>query len=111
MAELATSSSSSSSVNNINIDPSLLASLVERWRPETHSFHLPVGEMTITLQDVSCLWALPIMGSPVTGPSDSNWRNLVDELLGVGTASAVLKKRRDLGPTTLKRFTLLLCMP
>jgi hypothetical protein len=54
--------------------------------------------MTITLQDVSCLWALPIMGSPVTGPSDSDWSNLVDELLGAGTANAVLKKKKRSGP-------------
>ena len=85
-------------MDHIKIDPALLAGLVERWRPETHSFHLPVGEMTITLQDVSCLWALPIMGLPVTGPSDHTWWLLVDQLLGNGTASAVLKKKKRSGP-------------
>ena len=49
-------------MNDINIDPGLLAGLLERWRPETHTFHLPVGEMTVTLEDVSCLWALPTRG-------------------------------------------------
>ncbi|XP_078165268.1 serine/threonine-protein phosphatase 7 long form homolog [Carex rostrata] len=83
---------------HIKIDPALLAGLVERWRPETHSFHLPVGEMTITLQDVSCLWALPIVGLPVTGASDRTWSILVDQLLGNGTASAVLKKKKRSGP-------------
>ena len=85
-------------MDHIKIDPALLAGLVERWRPETHSFHLPVGEMTITLQDVSCLWALPIMGLPVTGASDRTWSILVDQLLGNGTASAVLKKKKRSGP-------------
>src|SRR5204862_296309 len=36
-------------------DRSLLTALVDRWRPETHTFHLPFGEMTVTLQDVAML--------------------------------------------------------
>ena len=52
------------------INASLIAGLVERWRPETHTFHLPFGEMTVTLQDVSALWGLPIQGVPVGGISD-----------------------------------------
>jgi hypothetical protein len=57
--------------------------------------------MTITLQDVSCLWALPIMGSPVTGRSDGEWYTLADELLGAGTASAVFKKKKRSEPNDL----------
>jgi len=34
----------------------------ERWQEETNSFHLPVGEMTITLDDVACLLGIPITG-------------------------------------------------
>ncbi|XP_078181412.1 serine/threonine-protein phosphatase 7 long form homolog [Carex rostrata] len=52
------------------INASLIAGLVEQWRPETHTFHLPFGEMTVTLQDVSALWGLPIQGVPVGGISD-----------------------------------------
>ena len=37
------------------LDRSLLTALVDRWRPETHSFHLPCGEMAPTLQDVAYL--------------------------------------------------------
>ena len=52
------------------INTSLIQGLVERWCPETHTFHLPFGEMTVTLQGVSGLWGLPIQGVPVGGISD-----------------------------------------
>ena len=44
------------------IDPGFISALVERWRPETNTFHMPWGEITITLEDVACLWGLPITG-------------------------------------------------
>jgi hypothetical protein len=34
-------------------------------RPETHSFHLPWGEMTVTLEDVALLFGLPCSGEPM----------------------------------------------
>ncbi|RYR04687.1 hypothetical protein Ahy_B06g084467 [Arachis hypogaea] len=50
----------------------LLASLVERWRPETHTFVLPIGEVTVTLEDVAHIFGLPIDGEPVSGWTDSS---------------------------------------
>ncbi|KAG5549600.1 hypothetical protein RHGRI_014799 [Rhododendron griersonianum] len=32
----------------ISLDLGLMAALLERWRPETHSFHLRSGECTVT---------------------------------------------------------------
>ena len=32
-----------------SLDPSLLTALVDRWRSEMHTFHLPTGEMALTL--------------------------------------------------------------
>jgi hypothetical protein len=51
-----------SNVARCNIDKGLITALVERWRPETNTFHLPVGECTVTLEDVSCLWGLSVSG-------------------------------------------------
>lgn len=41
-------------------NPGLISALVKRWHGETSSFHLPMGELTITLDDVSLLLHLPI---------------------------------------------------
>ena len=61
-------------------DRSLLTALVDRWRPETHTFHLPFGEMAPTLQDVAMLLGLPIAGASAFPPdAPVNWR---DDLLG-----------------------------
>ena len=49
------------------IDHSLLTCLVDRWRPETHTFHFRWGEMAPTLEDVSYLLGLPLAGQ-VIGP-------------------------------------------
>ena len=44
-------------------DRGLISAFVERWHKETSSFHLPVGEVTITLDDVASLLHLPIIGA------------------------------------------------
>ena len=70
-------------LGHISIDWPLITSLVERWRPETHTFHVPVGEMTITLQDVAILLGLRIHGPAVTGTCAFDVAALCAELLGV----------------------------
>ncbi|QHO13445.1 uncharacterized protein DS421_15g515600 [Arachis hypogaea] len=59
----------------------LLSALVERWQPETHTFHLPVGEVTVTLEDVIHILGLQINGEPVTDRSDSSYQFLVDNCI------------------------------
>ena len=70
-------------IGHITLGWGLLTSLVERWHLETYTFHLPVGEMTITLQDVAVILGLCIHWLPITGKCDIDWSLLCYELLGV----------------------------
>ncbi|KAJ9561919.1 hypothetical protein OSB04_007079 [Centaurea solstitialis] len=71
------------------LDHALITELVERWRPETHTFHLPIGEVTVTLQDVQLIWGLRIDGVVVTGRerkwSDTDKIGTCYRLLGIET--------------------------
>lgn len=69
-------------IKQCKIDPALITALVERWRPETHTFHLPWGECTITLEDVALHLGIRVDGRVVAGPSFLHWDELCHELLG-----------------------------
>lgn len=47
-------------------DIHLIIALVERWRPETNTFHFSFGEMTITPEDVYMIMGLPVKGRALT---------------------------------------------
>ncbi|CAI0458564.1 unnamed protein product [Linum tenue] len=67
----------------MNPDASLITALVERWRPETSTFHLPCGEITITLEDVVTLSGLAIDGDAVVVDiPDEEWSAICLRLLG-----------------------------
>ena len=69
------------------IDHCLISALVERWQSETHTFHLPHGEMSTTLEDVEVILGLPIDGEVLVRPTaveDGDLRQLCVELLGFG---------------------------
>ncbi|KAH9619098.1 hypothetical protein KSS87_014112 [Heliosperma pusillum] len=75
----------------VPLDADLITALVERWRQETHTFHLPFGEATVTLQDVAMLFGLRISGRPVTGSSEGGWLNLCVRLLGATPSIKAIK--------------------
>ncbi|KAM0887064.1 hypothetical protein ACQ4PT_029294 [Festuca glaucescens] len=65
------------------MNPCAITALVDRWCPKTHTFHFHCGEMTVTLQDVSMILALPIKGDPVCVNIDSKgWRATMVGLIG-----------------------------
>ncbi|QHO24764.1 uncharacterized protein DS421_12g375100 [Arachis hypogaea] len=92
-------------------DNPLISAFVERWRPETHTFHLPWGECTTTLEDAAMQLGLPIDGEPVSGTlrswSKFHYRDIwqwCEELLG-----DVLPGHTR--PTTRFTFASYLCWP
>jgi hypothetical protein len=61
------------------MNPIAITALVDWWRPETHSFHLQTAEMTVMLQDMAMILALPIEGKP-----------LLTHLVGTGTRRSLI---------------------
>ncbi|XP_052735601.1 protein MAINTENANCE OF MERISTEMS-like [Vigna angularis] len=80
------------------VDKGLLLGFIERWHFETSSFHLPIGEMSITLDDVSTLLHLPVMGQmcDLEELEFEEARTALVQLLGVdgGTAGAEMEDAR-----------------
>ncbi|XP_044972277.1 protein MAIN-LIKE 1-like [Hordeum vulgare subsp. vulgare] len=67
-----------------NLNAAAISALTDRWRPETHSFHLRTREMTLTLQDFSMITALSIEGKHVCMSTDSEgWRQQMKVLIGM----------------------------
>jgi len=69
-------------VPDMEVDHALIMALVERWCPETCMFHLPHGEMGITLQDIEVMLGILVDGLPVTGSTDLKWSGVCRDLLG-----------------------------
>ncbi|KAF7066964.1 hypothetical protein CFC21_072881 [Triticum aestivum] len=58
-----------------SINHGAMTALIDRWRPETHSFHLSCGEMTVTLEDMAMISGLPINGVVVLSCNRNNKRS------------------------------------
>nr|XP_017217396.1 PREDICTED: uncharacterized protein LOC108194972 [Daucus carota subsp. sativus] len=77
----------------LQTDARLVSALVERWRPETNTFFMRQGEMTVTLEDVGYILGLPIHGRPLVGDVIDNQkdffrRNWFEELSTADVDSA-----------------------
>ena len=80
----------------ITTDPGLISAFVERWHRETNTFHLPVGELTITLDDMASLLHVPITSmlhnfEPLVS---SDVIGLLTELLEVSHEEATFETRQ-----------------
>ena len=81
------------------IDHGLICVFVERWHEETSSFHLPFGEMTVTLDDVASLLHIPIDGMLLSHGSISRDEAVewMEEYLGSSTSDALKEVEKTKG--------------
>ncbi|XP_057760095.1 serine/threonine-protein phosphatase 7 long form homolog [Arachis stenosperma] len=70
-----------SQIGVVQCQKALVNALIERWHPDTYTFHLLVGECAVTLEDVALILGLPTDGLPVTGMTMSSFEALEAECL------------------------------
>jgi hypothetical protein len=78
----------------------MICALCERWHTKTSSFHLPVGEMTITLDDVYNLLHLPIQGCMMDHDAVVDRDRGIDlmiRLLGMSDVAAPAEAKTEYG--------------
>jgi len=67
----------------------VISAFVQWWQHETNTFHISFGEMTITLDDVSTLVGIPVMGRSVNIPQRMiDARGMLVSLVGVSPRDA-----------------------
>ena len=74
----------------------MITAFVEWWHPEKHTFHLPHGEMGITLQDIEVMLGLSVDGLLVTRKIDMNWSWLCLQLLGREPPRSIRNSNRSI---------------
>lgn len=59
----------------------LISAFVERWHLETNTFHMPFGEMSITLHDVFYILRISVTGKPIITKCDISTMKMHLEIL------------------------------
>ena len=78
MVEVDTLLGGAESATQFSYNRALLVTLVDRWPPEMHTFHLPCDKMSPTLEDVSLLFGLRCIGATVgTRDVGAAWRDMM----------------------------------
>ncbi|XP_024628913.1 protein MAIN-LIKE 1-like [Medicago truncatula] len=81
-----------------SVTHAMIRAMCERWHMETSSFHLPVGEMTITLDDVHNLLHIHIHGRMLDHDEAMDRDRAIDlmiRLLGMSDADARAEVRTE----------------
>ena len=69
-----------------HLDIPLICAFVERWQPDTNSFHLPFGEMTIMLHDVQHILGVSVDGNLPTSLADVDLKEQLKGFFGFATS-------------------------
>ncbi|KAF3657329.1 hypothetical protein FXO38_13734 [Capsicum annuum] len=79
-------------IGKIQFDHPLVTAMAKRWRPETHTFHLPFGEVSITLQDVEVLFGLRTDAFAYANVMDHHldWRTMLRDFTGIEVEPAAI---------------------
>jgi len=76
-------------ISHQKINGILVYAFVERWKPKTNTFHIPYGEMSITLDDVDTLIGITGGRSVRQPPTVDDPTALVLRTLGVTRRAAM----------------------
>nr|XP_016514097.1 PREDICTED: serine/threonine-protein phosphatase 7 long form homolog [Nicotiana tabacum] len=93
-------------IDRLQFDWALITAMIERWRPETHTFHLSIGEATITLEDVERLTSFqPAEPTALSGANQLQLMPVRQHLVAMDAEIT-----NDLPPEDIDRHTRLLLL-
>ena len=87
-------------IGYLTVTHAMVRALCERWHTETSSFHLPVGEMRITLDDVYNILHLPIQGRMLDHDAIVDRARGITQmtrLLGMSDAASCAEEKSEYG--------------